>query len=55
MKFTNYTENENYYEFLTADGAKYLIPSAHVVLVTENNSIAVKNTAARCTIGYIVQ
>lgn len=53
MRFISYTVEENYYEFIGEDGKKYLIPSVDVILVEEENSVSVKNTASRCTIGYL--
>ena len=55
MRFINYTKSDSYYEFVTDNNEKYLIPAIDVILVDEGDSISVKNTASRCTIGYIVK
>lgn len=56
MQFVSYTETDAYYEFVGTDGKKYLIPSTDVILVDdESGAISVKNTASRCTIGYIIK
>lgn len=56
MQFVSYTKTDNYYEFISEDGVKYIIPSVDVILVDdESGALSVKNTASRCTIGYIIQ
>lgn len=55
MRFISYTKKDAYYEFVGEDNKKYLIPSADVILVGEGDSISVKNTASRATIGYLVK
>jgi hypothetical protein len=52
MFFNSYTKTDAYYEFI-GDDVKYIVPTSDVILVEENDSIAVKNTASRCTIGYL--
>lgn len=54
MRFVSYTKTDSYYEFVGENGEKVLMPINTVVLVDdESGAIAVKNTASRCTIGYI--
>ena len=53
MQFISYTKSDNYYTFIGVNNEKYLIPSVDVILVEEGDSISVKNTASRCTIGYL--
>lgn len=56
MRFVSYTETDAYYEFIGENGEKYLIPSTDVILVDdESGAVSVKNTASRCTIGYLVK
>ena len=55
MRFISYTKTDSYYEFIGEDNKKYLIPSVDVILVEEDDTITVKNTASRCVIGYIVK
>lgn len=55
MHFISYTKSDNYYEFVGENNEKYLIPSVDIILVEEGDSISVKNTASRCTIGYLVK
>lgn len=56
MRFISYTKNVNYYEFVGENGERYLIPSVDVIIVDdESGALSVKNTASRCTIGYIIQ
>ena len=54
MRFLSYTKTNSYYEFVGENGEKFVIPSMFVVLADEGNSITVKNTASRNTIGYLV-
>ena len=54
MIFTGYTKTDSYYEFTSANGEKYIIPSTDVIIVDdESGAIAIKNTASRCTIGLV--
>ena len=55
MRFNSYTIADAYYEFIGENNLKYIIPSTDVILVDECDSISVKNTASRCTIGYLVK
>lgn len=56
MRFISYTKTDSYYEFTGENGEKALIPSVDVILVDdESGAIAVKNTASRCTLGYILK
>lgn len=56
MRFIDYTKTDTYYEFIGEGGEKVLIPSVNVILVDdESGAIAVKNTASRCTIGYLIK
>ena len=54
MRFIDFTKSENYYEFIGEGGEKVLIPSMDVILVDDGSSIVVKNTASRCTVGYLI-
>lgn len=54
MQFISYTKTDSYYEFVGENGEKYLIPATDVVLIDdESGAVSVKNTASRCTIGYL--
>jgi len=56
MRFISYSKTDTYYEFIGENNEKVLVPSADVILVDdESGAIAVKNTASRCTIGYILK
>lgn len=56
MKFTSYTKTDTYYEFVGENSVKYLIPANHVLLIDdESGAITVKNTASRCTVGYLIK
>ena len=56
MRFKSYSKTDTYYEFICENNEKYLIPSVDVILVDdESGAIAVKNTASRCTIGYLMK
>ena len=56
MRFISYNKTDSYYEFTGENGEKVLVPSADVILVDdESGAIAVKNTASRCTLGYILK
>lgn len=56
MRFVNYTKTDSYYEFTGENGEKMLIPSTDVILIDdESGAITVKNTASRCTIGYLIK
>lgn len=56
MRFTSYTKTDSYYEFVGENGEKYIIPSTDVVIVDdESGALSIKNTASRCTIGYIIK
>ena len=55
MIFVSYTATDAYYEFIGVNNEKVLVPSVDVILVDEGDSISVKNTASRCTIGYLVK
>lgn len=56
MRFVSYTKTDTYYEFVGEKGEKMLIPTTDVILVDdESGAISVKNTASRCTIGYMVK
>lgn len=55
MRFIDFTKSENYYEFIGEGGEKVLIPSMDVILVDDGSgAITVKNTASRCTVGYLI-
>lgn len=55
MIFKSYTKTDTYYEFVGENGEKYLIPATDVILVEDEScAISVKNTASRCTIGYLI-
>lgn len=56
MRFISYTKTDTYYQFNGENGEKMLVPTTDVVLVDdESGAISVKNTASRCTIGYILK
>lgn len=56
MRFISYTKTDTYYEFVGENGEKYLIPTTNIVLVDdESGAISVKNTASRCTIGFLIK
>lgn len=55
MVFIDYIKSENFYEFIGEGGERVIIPSVHVVLIDDGSSIVVKNTASRCTVGYLVK
>lgn len=56
VKFVEYTKTDTYYEFITENGNKVLMPLPSVILVDdESGAVAVKNTASRRTIGYVVK
>lgn len=55
MQFISYTKTDSYYEFNGENGYKLIAPASDIVLVDdESGAIAVKSTASRCTIGYII-
>ena len=55
MVFKSYPKTDTYYEFVGENGEKYLIPATDVILVEDEScAISVKNTASRCTIGYLI-
>ena len=54
MIFTTYNQTDTYYEFVGADGQKFIYPVSSIILTDdESGFIAVKNTASRQTIGLI--
>ena len=54
MIFESYTQNDDYCEFLAADGTKLLMPTACVILVDdESGCIAIKSPTSRKTIGLV--
>lgn len=56
MRFISYTKTDAYYEFVGENGYKLIAPINDIVLVDdESGAIAVKSTASRCTIGYIIK
>lgn len=56
MRFINYTKTDAYYEFIGENGEKLIIPAVDVVLIDdESGAISVKNTASRCTLGYLIK
>ena len=55
MRFISYTVTDTYYEFVGENGEKMLIPSTNVILVDDGNSITVKTTGGRATVGYLVK
>ena len=56
MQFISYSKTDTYYEFIGVNGEKMLIPATDVILVDdESGAVSVKNTASRCTIGYLVK
>ena len=56
MRFISYNKTDSYYEFTGENGEKLLIPSTSVITIDdESGAIAVKNTASRCTLGYILK
>ena len=55
MTFVDYTKTDTYYEFITEDGNKMLIPVSSVILVDDNSgAIAVKTVASRKTVGLLM-
>lgn len=55
MRFISYTKGDSYYEFNGENGEKLIVPSQDIILVDdESGAIAIKNTATRCVLGYIV-
>lgn len=56
MRFISYTQTNDYYEFIGENGEKVIMPVTSVIIVDdESGALSIKNTASRCTIGYIVQ
>ena len=56
MRFINYTKTDAYYEFVGENGEKLIIPATNVILVDdESGAIAIKNTASRSTVGYLIK
>ena len=56
MRFVSYTKTDTYYEFVGEKGEKYIVPATDVVMIDdESGAISVKNTASRCTIGYLIK
>lgn len=56
MRYTGYTKTDTYYEFVGENGEKLLAPTTDIVLVDdESGAISIKNTASRCTIGYLIK
>lgn len=56
MRFVSYTKTDTYYEFVGENNEKMLIPATDVILIDdESGAISVKNTASRCTIGYMIK
>lgn len=52
MVFTSYTKTDYYYEFVGANGEKYIIPSTDVILVDDGtNALCIKLIGSRKTIG----
>ena len=50
-KIISYTKSDLVYEFIGANGEKLIMPIDAVILVDEGDSISIKNTASRKTIG----
>lgn len=56
MRFISYTKTDTYYEFVGENGEKYIVPATDVVMIDDTSgAISVKNTASRCTIGYLIK
>ena len=55
MRFISYTKSDTYYEFIGENNEKVLIPSTGVVLVDDGDSITVKSTGGRATVGYLLK
>ena len=56
MQFVNITKTDTYYELTGVNGEKVLMPATDIILVDdESGAITVKNTASRCSIGYMVK
>lgn len=56
MQFVNITKTDTYYELEGVNGEKVLMPATDIILVDdESGAITVKNTASRCSIGYMVK
>ena len=56
MKFISFTKTDTYYEFIGENNEKVIVPINAVILVDdESGAIAVKNTASRCVIGYLIK
>ncbi|WP_295590127.1 hypothetical protein [uncultured Methanobrevibacter sp.] len=56
MRFIDIETGDGYVTLTSDDGTKYMLPSSSIILVDdESGAIAVKNTASRCTIGYVLK
>lgn len=56
MQFISYTKSDTAYTFIGKDGEKLIVPIGDVILVDDNSgAIAVKNTASRCVLGYVLK
>ena len=54
MIFESYTQNDDYTEFVAADGTKLLMPTACVILIDDNSGcITIKSTASRKIVGLV--
>lgn len=54
MQYTGYTKEDNYYEFVDANGNKTLMPVDKVIIVDdESGLLSIKLIATRKTIGYV--
>lgn len=52
MKFDNIVKTETYIELQGENGYKMLMPASATIFVDESDSISVKTTGSRKTIGY---
>lgn len=53
MKFTSYTKNDNYYEFV-GENERFITPVDGVIIVEENGSTVIKTVGSRKVLGYLV-
>lgn len=54
MIFDSYVKTDFYYEFTSANGEKYIIPSTDVILIDDgSNALSIKLIASRKTIGLV--
>lgn len=54
MIYTNYTENENYYELTGENGEVLLVPRANTIIVDDESGVlSIKGIASRQTIALV--